>query len=147
MKSGFTKIELVIVMAVMFVLGWITYQQFSLAKAKSRDVDRKADLHELSKAIRLYYSDYGKLPMDEEINNLWGKQWIDKDYVYMKEVPKEKYLNKQYCYKQGEGGKDFWLMAELEYRSDTDCRKDAYKCGSESYCFSYNLPSEVAKND
>jgi Tfp pilus assembly protein PilE len=135
MKNGFTLGETLIVVLLVGVLGWITWNQFDFAKAKSRDVGRKSDLGEVAKSIRLYYSDYGKLPLAKEINVLWGKQWIDKDYVYMKSVPRESYLDRPYCYEPGTDSKTFTLYAELENKSDPDCKKVEQKCGDNYYCF------------
>ena len=50
------------VVIVLVLLGWITFNQFKLAEAKSRDVGRKNDLHEISKVIRLYYNDNQSYP-------------------------------------------------------------------------------------
>ena len=143
--KGFTFGEILIVVVVMGVLGWITWGQFDLARAKSRDVGRKSDLNEVAKNIRLYYADYGKLPLESEINNLWGKTWIDKDYVYMKNVPKENYVSKPYCYKPSVDGKTFTLYAEIENRNDVDCKKTEEKCGNFNYCFAFLFETVVPK--
>ncbi len=142
MKKGFTFLELLIVVAVMSVLGFITYTQFAEAKAKSRDVSRKSDLNEVSKAIQTYFADYGHLPQkgndsDPDINSLWGKPFVDASgYVYMKQMPKEQYLpDKPYCYEADSKAKIFKLFTDLESKSDPDCKKGLYSCGGKSYCY------------
>lgn len=137
--------EIFIILAVMGMLGTITFNQFSLASAKSRDADRMSSLNELSKAIRLYYQDYGKLPNENEINSLWGKEWRDGDYIYLKLMPKENYLNKEFCYQVGDGGKSFLFFVELENKTNVNCKKDAWQCGGNNYCYRDILTAEVIK--
>lgn len=128
-------VEIGLIMVVLSGLTWITVDQFSLAKAKSRDVERKSELHEVSKVVRLYYKDYKKLPTDELINSLWGKEWRDGDYVYMKMIPKEDYGLKEYCYQINENGDGFWLFTDLENKFDVDCIKKKWKCQGQEYCY------------
>ena len=140
--KGFTWGETLIVVVVVGVLGWITWSQFELAKAKSRDVERKSDLHEISKMVKLYYKDYGKLPLANELNNFFGKTWVDKGYVYMKTVPKENYIDKPYCYKVYDN-KVFGLLADLENKYDEVCKKDLVECEGKFYCFEDKMSAEV----
>jgi len=143
--KGFTLGETLIVLVAVGILGWITWGQFDLAKAKSRDVERKASLHEISKVIKLYYADYGKLPLVELINNIWGKEWRDGDYVYMKIVPKENYLDKKYCYKVYDDGKTFGLLADLENKNDEACKNNSFQCEGKSYCFEDKMSAATSK--
>lgn len=129
-------LEIGIIIVVLGYLSWFTLGQFGLARAKSRDVERKSELHEVSKVVGLYYKDYGNLPEESLINSLWGKEWRDGDYVYMKEIPRENYLeNKEYCYMVSDGGKDFYLLAELENKGDVDCLTEKYQCNGQEYCY------------
>jgi type II secretory pathway pseudopilin PulG len=146
MKNKTIWIEMLIILVVIGVLGMITFNQFSLASAKSRDADRMSSLHELSKAIRLYYKDYGKLPSENEINNLWGKEWKDDgNYTYLKLMPKENYLNKEFCYQVSSDGNSFLFFVELENKTNIDCKKDAWECGGVKYCYRDILPAEVVE--
>ena len=145
MKNS-SLLEMIIVVVVVFILGWITFNQFNLAAAKSRDVNRKSNLNEVAQAIRLYYADYNKLPSDVLINSLWGKPWVDQGHSYMATVPKENYLSKEFCYQSSLDGKTFTLFAELENKSDPDCRKVEEKCGNQTYCFVNKLNLVVVKN-
>lgn len=139
------KLEIIIVVVVIGVLGWITWGQFDLAEKKSRDVERKSNLHELSKVIKLYYADYGKLPEVEKINGLWGEEWKDGDYVYTSRLPKESYLEYQYCYKVYEDGKTFGLLANLENKNDEDCKGNSFECEGKNYCFEDKILAEIVK--
>ncbi len=136
------KAEIIIVVVIIGILGWITWNQFELAKKKAHDVDRKANLHELSKVIKRYYADYQKLPSERIINDLWGKQWIDGDYIYMDKIPEEEYLVKQFCYKTYDDGKTFGLLSDLENKKDEACWGNSFGCGGESYCFEDKMSAE-----
>lgn len=135
-KKNNIILEIGIIVVVLGFLGWITWGQFSLAGARSRDVERKTSLHEVSKVVRLFYKDYGELPTEELLNSLWGKEWKDGDYTYMMTVPKENYLeNKEYCYKVSDDGLVFYLFADLENKKDQDCSSDLWECGDNYYCY------------
>lgn len=138
------RLELIIVLVVISVLGVITWKQFDLANKKSRDVERKSNLHEVSKVIKLYYADYGKLPDEVWLNSLWGQVWKDGDYVYMEKLPEEIYYSQQYCYKTYDDGVTFGLLTELEYSRDVDCWGNSFECGGKKYCFEDKMSAEIS---
>lgn len=138
-------LEIGIICFCLLLLGVITYNQFALANAKSRDADRMSSLHELSKAIRLYYKDYGQLPDGDLINSLWGETWKDGEYTYLEVMPKENYLNKEFCYENSDDGKGFMFFAELENKSNPDCQENKWECNGVSYCYRDVLPAEVSQ--
>lgn len=145
MKNKINFWEILIILVSVVVLGEITFKQFELAGAKSRDVDRKSSLNELGQAIRLYYADYGVLPDEKLINSLWGKEWHDGDYVYLKKLPQENKLDKKYCYLIENAGKNFSLLADLENKFDNECQADKWSCGGENYCYRHSLVAETIK--
>jgi Tfp pilus assembly protein PilE len=145
MKNKITFGEILIIVILLVILSWITYNQFELAGAKSRDVGRKNSLNELGQAIRLYYADYGVLPKEEFINSLWGKEWKDGDYVYVKLVPQKVIGEKGYCYLVDGDGKNFSLLADLENKADIECQKDKWECGGQSFCYKHTLTAEVVR--
>lgn len=145
MKNKITIGEIIIILISVLILVGITYKQFDLAKAKSRDDRRKGNLNELGQVIRLYYADYGVLPEEKLINSLWGKEWKDGDYVYLKSVPDEISLGKGYCYVVENEGKYFSLFADLENKSDVECQKDKWQCGGQNYCYKHFLSAEIVK--
>ena len=127
--------EILIIVVVIGILSFVTYQQFSLAQAKSRDLQRRSDLDEFSKVIKLYFADYGKLPDNKLINSLWGKSFTDNDYVYAASAPKEKYGDKEYCYEIESDGVSFKMFAEFENKNDPDCKKNRFLCNGIEYCY------------
>lgn len=54
-KSGFTLIELMVVIAIMAVLAVVGFASYSLALGKARDAKRRADLHDIRNALESYY--------------------------------------------------------------------------------------------
>ena len=130
-----TYLEVLIIIVVFGILSFITYKQFDLAQAKSRDLQRRSDLNEFSKVIKLYVADYGKLPSNELVNSLWGKSFVDNGYTYASSVPKEKHGDKEYCYEVGSDGVSFKMSAEFENKNNVDCKEDKYLCNGIKYCY------------
>jgi prepilin-type N-terminal cleavage/methylation domain-containing protein len=153
MKKGFTLVELLVVIAIISILTIITVSQFQTAKRKGNDVQRKADLNNVSKSLLMYFADYGKFPAataDGELTNgngvtvNWTEEFRDKDgYTYMKVLPQENYKpDSPYCYKTSPDLKKFALFAQLENTVDKDCEGHAYSCGGVStYCYGIVSPN------
>lgn len=156
-RQGFTLIELLVVISIMSILTVITVSQFTTARKKARDVQRKGDLNALSKALQMYYADYGKFPSGTDadvsrrinINNLWGSEFKDVGgYIYMKVLPQERTLNTPFCYVVTADQKSYGLFAMLESITDLDCHNtngigDYVQCGN-NYCYSVVSPNITA---
>lgn len=56
-KNGFTLIELLITMGIIAVLSGMAVFNFSQARSRARDVQRKSDMSQLKKALELYRND------------------------------------------------------------------------------------------
>jgi type II secretion system protein G len=147
MKKGFTLIELLVVIAIMGILTVITVSQFQTAKRKANDVARKGDLNAVSKALQMYFADYGYLPTSDpasggEVEGAgWGEEFNDGGYVYMKVMPQENKLNwTDYCYKTDTDRKKYALFARLENENDSEC-VGRYFCNGNEYCFAYVSPN------
>ena len=163
MKRGFTLVELLVVIAIISILTIITASQFQTAKRRANDVARKGDLSALSKALEMYYADYGRFPasdngaikvMDNGSSKVdsWGGEFSDNSsppYVYMKVMPMEKTLAATfpYCYVADNNGTKFGLFAMMEYTADPQCDMTpadtlSYThCGGRRYCFAYVSPN------
>ena len=64
-NSGFTILEIVIIVAVLAVVGAITVPKFRTMLIKSRESYTKANLADIRGAVAIYYSDnYGLFPSD-----------------------------------------------------------------------------------
>jgi type II secretion system protein G len=164
MKKGFTLIELLVVISIISILTIITVSQFQTAKKKANDVARKGDLSALSKALLMYYADYGKFPPSDSgmirvTDNVppavakdieWGGEFSDNavpPYVYMKVMPKEKNVNFPFCYVADPTGQKFGLFAMLESTTDSQCIMNGangmYNHCGKHYCFAYVSPNAV----
>jgi prepilin-type N-terminal cleavage/methylation domain-containing protein len=58
-NRGFTLIELLVVIAIIALLSSIVLASLNSARAKSRDAQRRSDLHQLQVAVELYYDKNG----------------------------------------------------------------------------------------
>lgn len=154
-RNGFTLVELLVVIAIMSILTIIAVSQFQSAKRKSRDVQRKGDISAVSKALLMYYTDYGYFPesVDGQINEApWGGTFSDAGYDYLKEMPRENYGDIPFCYVT-DGGTEptkFGVFSILENTEDMDYNKlsgdgSAYgpfaECDNNSYNFAILSPN------
>lgn len=74
-KSGFTIVELIVVIVVIAILATITLVVYNGVQARSRDARRKTDIANITKAMELYYSDHGSYPTSTgstTINAAWA---------------------------------------------------------------------------
>lgn len=61
-KSGFTLVELMVVIGIISILAVIVYANISTAGPKARDAERQADLRNLQNAITAYKQKNGRYP-------------------------------------------------------------------------------------
>ncbi len=123
-NSGFTLMELLIVIAILGLLATIGLGSFRSSQIKGRDAQRKSDLAQIQKALEMYYNDYGSYP---ESLPEGGSSWQDeKGTLYMKEVPKDP-KNFDYCYEKS--GNWYYLYAKLENSKDPSIEKTGCKDG------------------
>lgn len=153
-RNGFTLVELLVVIAIMSILTIIAVSQFQSAKRKSRDVQRKGDISAVSKALLMYYTDYGYFPESEngQIKGAsWGTTFSDNGYDYLKEMPRENYSDIPFCYITDAGTEPskFGLFSILENSEDMDYNRlnngNNYgpfaACGGRSYNFAILSPN------
>jgi general secretion pathway protein G len=78
-KSGFTIVEIVIVVVVIGILASIVIIGYNQVQARGRDSKRKADITNIVKALELYYSDNGSYPVASGTNSSVGPTWYSSD--------------------------------------------------------------------
>lgn len=61
-KSGFTLLELLVVISIIALLSSIVIGSVNSARANARDAERMTQLREINNAIQLYISDFGYAP-------------------------------------------------------------------------------------
>lgn len=145
--SGFTLVELLVVMSIIGVLATIISTGFRSAQARGRDAERKSDLKQIAGALELYFTDYGKYP---DTLPAWGTQFSDSKTVYMKSLPVDPVDSYNYLYRivDNPTNQKFQLFAHLENTEDPDCLGGNcktspvnYLCGSQKCNFAVTSPN------
>ena len=132
-KKGFTLIELLVVISVIGLLAALIMVNFNAARERARDVQRKSDLDQVKKALRMYYNDNNLYPINGSL--VWGNpfQSADGNMIYMKLLPQDP-ANQDgtptYQYTQKNDGQDFCLWTTLENKSDEDVARSQARCSN-----------------
>ncbi|OGM05196.1 hypothetical protein A2125_01690 [Candidatus Woesebacteria bacterium GWB1_43_5] len=139
MRSGFTLVELLVVMAIIGVLVTLVGATFRNSQMRGRDAQRKSDLNQMLKALELFYSDYGLYPQDSvgKISACpyqpatgvgtpcaWGtSEFTDSKSIYFKQLPADPSSSDTYFYRvvPGSNRQKFQVFARLENSEDKDC--------------------------
>ena len=124
---GFTLIELLVVIFIIGVLVSLILANILGARQRAEDVQRKNDLQQLQKALRLYYNDYQRYPESDgdaglTSDVLENSRFVVEDTVYMGQVPDE------FEYYVDEDGEAFRLFVALDNLSDKDIEKSQNRC-------------------
>lgn len=61
-RRAFTLVELLVVISIIGLMSAIAAVSLNSARVNARNAQRKANLVQLSKALELYYADYGSFP-------------------------------------------------------------------------------------
>lgn len=93
-RSGFTLIELVIVMAILAILLIISMMGWRRQMEKARDAQRKEDLQRISIAFEEYFSDFGCYPPETILNNCGGAELAP----YLDKIPCDPVTREPYQY-------------------------------------------------
>lgn len=98
-KSGFTIVELLIVIVVIGILAAITIVAYNGVQQRARDSERQSDVSAITKALELYYIDNGRYPAGSgstTLNSSWSAtidaSWqnlVDQLKRYMSSVPSD----------------------------------------------------------
>ncbi|HEY4486944.1 MAG TPA: type II secretion system protein [Candidatus Paceibacterota bacterium] len=130
-KSGFTILELLVVMAIV-ALGLSIISVFLVGlKAKSRDAARMSHLEEITKALNLYYTNNGKFPALTTETVITGSDALS-DFLEGDGVIKEAQKDpsggvNQYTYQSNANGTDYTITFCLETNSN---KKYTEGCGN-----------------
>lgn len=139
-KSGFSLLELLVVVSIIAVLIGLALPNFIGARERARDTRRKAELNELKKALRLYYNDFETYPATGTGTNIVGCGTngdqacpvagpfqaggaSGDETMYMKRLPQGTYF-----YTRAASGDDFRLRMVLDNRSDPDLTTSQAQC-------------------
>ena len=141
---GFTLIELLVVISIIGLLAALIMVNFNAARERARDVQRKSDLDQIKKALRMYYNDMSLYPDTGGSNKIkacdnpttttfeWGAQFFCGSMTYMKLLSHDPGWKQtgdpDYQYTQASSGQDFCLWTALENKSDGDMVKSKTRC-------------------
>lgn len=75
-KSGFTLIELMVVMAIIGTLASVVMVSVETARSKARDTARKAALNQIQVALELYRNDHGTFQVAGGGHMGGGQGWL-----------------------------------------------------------------------
>lgn len=144
-KKGFTLIELLIVITIIGILTAVVTTNLSGARSRARDTRRKADLHAIEQALRLYYNDYKSFPTatSGQINGCttnpctWGSPFSKGTgpTIYMSTLPKDpsSTSGSDKYYKYYGTSDQYILQATLENLSDPDIAESQTRCTAALY--------------
>ena len=136
--SGFTLLEIMIVIAIIGILVAVGLTSFVSSQKKSRDIKRKNDLRQVSLALESYYNDKNRYPASSANGQIagcfpddaticdWNTIFQDKNNtVYMVKLPIESDSGGKYVYVAGVNGISYQLYARLENTDDSAIPKNA----------------------
>lgn len=157
-QSGFTLIEILVVMVILSILASIALGNFRTSQMKARDAARKATLKQISNALEAYMNDHAGYPQANSgmivacgcvaplSSCQWGvtglNEFCDQNRtVYMQAVPADpggSSTAQSYCY--WSNGTSYKIYAQLENSKDAACLSHDLggNCQSSSSCNGLN---------
>lgn len=125
-KSGFTLIEILVVISIIGILLSLSFSALYSSRASARDLQRKGDLERIRSALEIYRADCGSYPLADLSYNspLLGTGAVNcpTTNVYMSKLPSDP-LNAtkgyQYRYVPGSGNATYTLCTYLEHGGTT----------------------------
>jgi len=143
-RTGFTLIEILVVIAIIASIIAIAIPNYLSARHRAQDIKIKTEMSELKKALRLYYNDYNSYPPSAAPGKLSGctdaislcpcttggtdfATGAACDNIYMKQLPTG--LGSTILYKASPGSTDdFCMSVLLNNLSDPDIAISQNRC-------------------
>lgn len=124
--SGFTLVELLVVIVIISILAAILMANFVGIRQRGRDAERKSNLRQVQAALELYRADSGTYPSTLYSSGCLGAfTGAGSTPVYMQKIPCDpmgtsSYNGGSYYYFSPSGNATYFLIACLENGSDKD---------------------------
>lgn len=142
-SAGFTLVELLIVISIIGVLSRFLFVNYAEVRIRGRDSQRKSELAEVKKSLRLFYNDYQTYPADNDSGDIigcgvaaqdtcsWGAAFETDTTTYMAKLPLDpvNVAPYEYVYEQGINGESFTLTTKLEGLGDESAVQSQIDCG------------------
>ncbi len=121
-KSGFTLIELMVVMVILGMLAVLISGNFFNSLKRGRDTRRKTDIQNIQKAFEVYYEDMGRFPPDDILGETKvcyhnGTSYDCDRKVYMQTLPTDPSIG-TYVYETDPEGTYYKLYSCIENEKD-----------------------------
>lgn len=116
-NSGFTFIEMLVVITIIAVLTMVGVTNFRVANQKARDGKRQGDLEQIRAALELYRTDEKIYPLGISFGDPLQSPGAT---VYMSEVPDDPVDSYSYYYFSADGSA-YTLCAALELDTTGSC--------------------------
>lgn len=122
-RSGFTLIEIILVMVLLAIITGILLTNFNSSLKRGRDAQRKNDLSQIQKALEIYYSDMQSYP---SFTTFFGGKLCTtvacttSERVYMQRTPKDPTSTYNYVYvpEPGTAPSYYYLYSYIENDKD-----------------------------
>lgn len=91
-KSGFTLLEILVVISIMMILASVILIQIQRFRSKPRDAEREQEMKSLQTALALYASSYDKYPIAASLTELTGSDSVSTELLDKKvisSIPKD----------------------------------------------------------
>lgn len=108
--TGFTMIELLVVVGIIAILATIIFVYFKGAQAKARDSKRKGELRQIENALVIYQDNNG---------GMYSNSLQDLVPQYMPKVPQDPKTGSPYLYKASAQRNYYEIDANLEINLDS----------------------------
>ncbi|KKQ51100.1 hypothetical protein A2865_00055 [Candidatus Woesebacteria bacterium RIFCSPHIGHO2_01_FULL_39_17] len=99
-NSGFTIIELLIVMVIIAILAGLSIFAMSGARESARDARRKADLEQIRSGLEIYKADCNNYPASLPAVGISLTASCPTANTYIQSMPADPSTNAGYCYNQ-----------------------------------------------
>lgn len=145
--TGFTIVELLIVIVVIAILAAITIVAFNGIQDRARDSQRVSDIKAITKALEMYYLDNDRYPAGSGSTTPFNTYWsttADSGWANLRAALVPKYMS--------ELPSDPAATSGIDFRSNTSGWGYAYYANTASYCGAavgkmYILVYRMAKDD
>ncbi len=136
-KSGFTLVELLVVISIIALLSSVVFASINSARAKARDASRATTIHAIQTALEFYYDTYNAYPVMTEnecggtegytvANNNFMQSLVTAGFLTSYPAdPAKTNCNIQYTANSTNGNQGYVIFVHWETKPQTGCNGNA----------------------